>query len=66
MLKPMWISPACRKPDVTSRQYSWSMAIEGPKSAPLEITLPPVPPIPTSPPLAADPRKASTLIAMRT
>src|SRR5919204_588233 len=32
MLKAMWRKPACRKPPVIRRQYSWSIEIDGPNN----------------------------------
>ena len=59
------MKPACRKPLVTSRQYSWPWAMSGPLSAPRETT-PPPPRWATPEPDASSATNAITLIAIST
>ena len=70
MLKPMWIRPACRKPEVTSRQYSPPLVRKRtrsptplPHSAPLS-TIEPPPRSATPPPPPSVAMKAMTLTAI--
>ncbi len=61
MLKATWSRPACRKPLVTSRQYSPPGSMAGPKRPSLANSCdPPFEPIPNCP----EPRNSTTLTAM--
>jgi hypothetical protein len=64
MLKAMWRKPACRKPLVISRQYSWLIEIDGPNRAPFSTNAPPAWPKPSPAPPAISPTKATTQMAI--
>ena len=65
MLKSRWKKPACRKPAVTSRQYSPS-AISGRDTEPSwSSVLPPIPPPVALAPPSSAPSATATLMPIR-
>ena len=65
MLKSRWKKPACRKPAVSSRQYS-SLAIAARERAPSVSSVLPPRPLPVKlPPPAVPPMYATTQIPIR-